>query len=183
VKGLIFTELLAMADEAVGEDRVDHVISGCPLSGGGAYSAVGNYPSSDLIALVQGFSGETGLSVEALQKAFGHWMLKYFSSSYTHFFITKRTAFELLESVEEEIHVEVKKLHQDVDLPTFVSVFPQPGVMVLTYRSRRGLVDFCEGLIEATLDHYGEKGTITRKVSQDGNLTISEFTITLEAVK
>ena len=74
MKGLIFTELLAMADEAVGEDRVDHVISGCPLSGGGAYSAVGNYPSSDLIALVQGFSGETGLSVEALQKAFGHWM-------------------------------------------------------------------------------------------------------------
>lgn len=180
MKGIIFTELLAMADEVVGEDRADRVISGCPLSGSGAFSAVGNYPSSDLISLVKGFSTETGLSVSDLQKAFGHWMLKHFSTNYPQFFSVKNNAFELLASVEEEIHVEVRKLHQDVDLPTFISEFPAPDVMVLTYQSRRGLIDFCEGLIEATLAHYGETASIGREVSDESDLTIARFTISRE---
>ncbi|MAI88892.1 heme NO-binding domain-containing protein [Ponticaulis sp.] len=177
MKGLIFTELLAMADKEVGEDRVDSVIQRCPLSGNGAYSTVGNYPSADLFALVKGFSRETGLTVEALQNAFGHHMLSVFSTGYPHFFTAKSDAFELLASVEEEIHVEVKKLHPDTDLPTFQSEFPDEHTMRLTYRSRRGLVDFCEGLIEATLAHYGETASISRTVSTEGHFTVACFTI------
>lgn len=180
MKGLIFTELLAMADHAVGEAQVDHVISRCPLSSGGAYSAVGNYPSSDLKALVEGFASETGNSVSALQKAFGHWMLTHFTENYSHFFTAKTNAFDLLVSVEDEIHVEVRKLHPDTSLPYFSYERPNERTLLLTYRSGRGLVDFCEGLIEATLAHYGETASISRDVTNDDDVTIAQFTISLE---
>lgn len=61
MKGVIFVELLAMAEDAFGEDAVDRVIDDTALPSGGAYTAVGNYPCEELIALVRGFSAHSGI--------------------------------------------------------------------------------------------------------------------------
>ena len=53
MKGVIFVELLAMAEDAFGEDAVDRVIDEAALPSGGAYTAVGNYPCEELMALVR----------------------------------------------------------------------------------------------------------------------------------
>ena len=56
MKGVVFVELLSMAESAFGEATVDNVLDEADLDNGGAFTAVGNYPCDHLIKLVEGFS-------------------------------------------------------------------------------------------------------------------------------
>jgi len=178
MKGVVFVELLNMAEAAVGEDAVDSVIAKCPLSSKGAYTSVGSYDSSELGTLVSGFSDATGSPVEALQKQFGHWMLRRFTESYAPFFAVKPDAFSMLESIENEVHVEVRKLYPDAELPRFDTSRPAPDTLLLTYSSPRRLIAFCHGLIEACVKHYGETATIVCTDKSTPETGIAEFVIT-----
>lgn len=181
MKGLVFTELLNMAEDAVGEEMVDDVIDSCPLESGGAYSSVGNYDCSELVSLVGGFSDRTGLSVDKLQNMFGRWMLARFVDSYPAFFETKTNAFDMLDSIENEVHVEVRKLYPDAELPTFRTERPSSDVFVFIYSSPRRLMAFCHGLIEACLEHYNETATIEVEDQSTEELGIARFTLTKTA--
>jgi hypothetical protein len=160
VKGIVFTELLSMAEEALGEAAVDDMLDGLALSSDGVYTGVGFYPCSDLVAIVGALCPRTGLSAEALQKAFGVWMLGYFARNYREVFDSKPGPLEMLEAVHGEIHVEVRKLYPDAELPAFETTRPAPDHLRMRYSSDRPLTAFCHGLIEATVAHYGARAQV-----------------------
>lgn len=162
MKGVVFVELIKMAEEAFGEDTVDEVIEKADLENGGAFTTVGNYPCSELVKVVVAFSEHSGLSPEVLQVKFGHWMHGFFVKHYPEFFADKTSAFSLLESVDQEIHVEVKKLYPDAELPKFDTERVADNRLEMVYSSPRPLDAFCQGLIEASLAHFDEKGEIQR---------------------
>ncbi|WP_425098762.1 heme NO-binding domain-containing protein [Tropicibacter sp. S64] len=155
MKGFVFTELLAMAEEAIGEARVDAVLDRLALESDGAYTAVGNYPCGELMQIVEALSVETGLAGAELQRRFGHWVMQVFRERYGGFFEGKRSALEMLEAVEGEVHVEVRKLYPDAELPRFVTTRDGQGGVTMDYRSPRPLVPFCLGLIEACGAAFG----------------------------
>lgn len=179
MKGIIFVELIRMADEAFGEDNVDLVLDKANLDTGGAFTTVGNYPCSELVKIVIALSEHSGLSAEDLQRRFGHWMLTFFVRHYPEFFADKDNAFSLLDAVDKEIHVEVKKLYPDAELPRFVTRRHGPTHLEILYASPRPLEAFCHGLIEASLDHFREKGQITRALIA-GPHNITRFDVTLQ---
>ena len=86
MKGVVFVELLSMAETLLGEDTVDDILENSNLASGGAYSSVGNYPCSELMTLVGAFSQSSGQPAAVLQAAFGNWIFGKFSESYTTFF-------------------------------------------------------------------------------------------------
>ncbi|MGB0438917.1 MAG: heme NO-binding domain-containing protein [Paracoccaceae bacterium] len=176
MKGMVFVELLDMADSLLGEDVVDKVLNEVDLSTGGAYSAVGNYPCIELMALIQAFSSHSGASVTDLQIRFGRWMWNRFVRSYPDFLADKRDAFAMLEAIEGEVHVEVLKLYPDAELPKFDTERLDDGLRMV-YSSPRPLMAFCQGLIEACLDHFGQKENITLRNLSTERCTIAEFTI------
>ncbi|MBD3764325.1 MAG: heme NO-binding domain-containing protein [Rhodobacterales bacterium] len=179
MKGMVFVELLQMAEELLGEDVVDDVLDRCDLSTGGAYNAVGNYPCSELMTLVQAFSSHVGTPVPELQRRFGHWMHARFVKSYPGFFTDKPDALSMFESIEDEVHVEVRKLYPDVELPRFETERIADQALRLTYRSSRPLSDFCHGLVEACLDHYGQPAQVARRDLSGGGESVAEFTVRL----
>lgn len=70
--------------------------------------------------------------------------------------------------VESYIHMEVKKLYSDAELPSFICVSPNPGRLEMTYRSARNLPDLAEGLIQGTADYFNERVEINREsISED----------------
>ena len=82
-----------------------------------------------------------------------------------------------LERVENVIHVEVKKLYPDAELPSFECTREGPDRVVMVYRSPRRLSDLAAGLIEGCAEHYGEALDVTRDdLSGDGQIV--RFTIT-----
>lgn len=177
MKGIVFVELLAMADAAAGEEAVDAVVAKCPLSTKGAYTAVGTYPAEELNALVGGFSQVTGASIDALQRQFGHWMLARFVDTFPVFFESQPDAFSMLESIENEVHVEVRKLYPDSELPKFETTRIGDDTLKMVYRSPRKLIAFCHGLIEACLTHYGETADISCFDRSTADMGVAEFVI------
>ena len=184
MKGIVFVELLEMAESLLGEDVVDDILSSSELTSGGAYTSVGIYPCSDLMTLVQAFSAVSQVPAADLQRKFGHWMLQRFAQGYPEFFLGKPDALTMLESIEGEVHVEVRKLYPEVELPRFDSLRLPGGPgqgdgLQLTYQSPRPLGDFCHGLVEACVDHFGHPATVSKENIVQSGAVASRFTIRL----
>lgn len=179
MKGVVFVELLAMADDAFGEEVVDRVIEAADLPSGGAYTSVGIYECEELMTLIHGFSQHSGVPGAELQRLFGHWIMKSFKMHYPKFFENKTGSLEMLTGIENKIHTEVRKLYPDAELPNFEIHRPAADVLDMTYRSPRRLVDFCQGLIEATVENFGEVARITRTDRSDDEMTVCDFNIRL----
>lgn len=181
MKGMVFVELLRMAEDAMGEEAVDEVMDGCDLASGGAYTATGNYPCSELMALVAAFSEKLNAPQSDLQYAFGRWMLDRFAKNYPAFFADKPDALAMLEAIEAEVHVEVRKLYPDAELPHFDTERIGDGRLMLVYRSPRPLIGFCHGLIAACLEHFEQQGTIDVETRSGGTESEAVFTVSLAA--
>ncbi len=166
-----------MADAKAGEVAVDQMIARCPLTSNGAYTSVGTYPASEFCSLTTAFGEAAGMAPDALQREFGHWMLRRFLSSFPVYFESKADAFSMLESIENEVHVEVRKLYSETELPTFETIRQGNDTLVMIYRSPRKLVAFCHGLIEACMKHYGEAADITCVDRSTPGIAVAEFTI------
>lgn len=83
----------------------------------------------------------------------------------------------MLREVDRHIHVEVKKLYPDAELPVFYYHDIDESRLQLTYESSRNLPDLAEGLIEGCANHFNEQLQIDRvAVSTPLNQVI--FTIT-----
>lgn len=179
MKGIVFVELIRMAETVIGEDAVDDILDRCDLSTGGAFSAVGNYPCADLMTLVEAFSNHTGTPEEELQRMFGRWMHEHFVQTYPSFFVDKPDALSMLSAIEDEVHVEVRKLYPEAELPRFETERLAEESLRMTYRSPRPLSDFCHGLVEGCVDHFGRPADIRRQQVSDADEHVCAFTINL----
>jgi hypothetical protein len=160
MKGLIFIELLKMAELAFGEDQVDNILDSITLPSGASYTAVGYYDCSELIILVDAFSRLSDVSKPDLERQFGHWVMNAFKAGYPDFFDKHHNALDMLEAIENDIHVEVRKLYPDAELPSFKAIRSGDAALDLEYISKNPLVRFCQGLIEGCFEQYGQTGKI-----------------------
>lgn len=120
--------------------------------------------------------GETGIAVPVLVKTFGQHLFGKFVVGYPTFFTGVTSGFDFLRSIERHIHVEVKKLYPDAELPAFEYESPSADRLIMTYRSSRGLADFAEGLMIGCFAHFGEKVNLARE-DLSGNGTEVRFTL------
>jgi Haem-NO-binding len=177
MKGVVFVELLRMAESFLGEDAVDQVLDQTNLESNGAFSAVGNYPCRELLVLVDAFGERLNAPPEMLQVKFGHWMFDQFAKGYPEFFEGKEDAFEMLEAIEGEVHVEVRKLYPEVELPSFATDRLLPSKLRMVYESDRPLMHFCLGLIEACIAHFEEQADIQMTEQSGSGKFRAEFLI------
>ena len=170
MKGIIFTEFLDMVEDGMGYDTVDQLITESNLPSGGAYTAIGTYHHSEMVTLVSGLSKKTAIPVSDLLHAFGQYLFGTFKKSYNNFLKAAPDAFSFLESIEKYIHVEVKKLYPDAELPKFETERKSDKILEMVYYSDRRMSDFALGLIEKTFEHYEEKATVSRElIKEDGS--------------
>lgn len=179
MKGMIFTEFLEMGEETFGLAVMDRILDEVETSTGGSYTAVGNYDPAELVAMVVKLSELTETPVADLLTAFGHRIFGLFTNNYGKFFEEANSAFEFLSGIENYIHVEVRKLYPDAELPTFDYPEASNGnEMVMEYQSTRPLADFALGLVQATVAHYGDDVTVEKIDLSDGAGTHARFKLT-----
>lgn len=162
MKGIVFCEFISMVEESFSYEMADKIISSSELATGGAYTAIGTYDHREIVQLVTRLSEETGTPAPDLIRAFGEHLCKRFAALYPAFFAECSSTFAFLSGVDGKIHVEVRKLYPDAQLPEFAPAFPEPGCMLFTYRSERPFADLAEGLILGCIAHYGENIALTR---------------------
>ncbi|MFK7935391.1 MAG: heme NO-binding domain-containing protein [Saprospiraceae bacterium] len=170
MKGIVFTEFLTMIEQQHGYDLVDELLVESDLPSGGIYTAVGTYAHSEMVTLVSGLSQKTQTPLPNLLKAFGRYLFGTFKKGYPAFLSAAGNAFDFLESIEKYIHVEVRKLYPDAELPRFQTRVIDEKTLEMIYHSDRRMADFAEGLIESSLEHYNEPAEIQREdVERDGS--------------
>ena len=167
MKGIVFTELIEMIEARYSVDLADRIIDECELASGGAYTAVGTYDHSELVALVMKLSELTATPVPELIREFGRHLFGRFLVLYPQFFDGVPDALRLLEGIESVIHFEVLKLYPDAQLPRFDVCRKDSSTLELIYHSDRHLEDLAEGLIEACVAHFGDPIAISREAMID----------------
>ena len=162
MKGIVFTEFLEMVEDKFGFDIADEIVVEEQLESKGVYTAVGTYPHKEIVQLVSNLSVSSGIPVPDLLKAFGTHLFGQFHKGYGRFFEGVPDAFSFLSKIENYIHIEVRKLYPDAELPTFDISQPSENKLEMIYKSKRGMADFAEGLITGCIKHFGEKIDIER---------------------
>lgn len=169
MKGIVFTEFLEMVEEKYGYEIVDKIIDESQLPSGGAYTSIGTYSHAEMVHLITGLSRHTSEDVPSLLKAFALYFFDTLEKTYPHFLEAADNAFDFLESIDKYIHVEVRKLYPDAELPHFETRQLADNKLEMIYASERSMADFAEGLMERAIGYYGESASIVRQnLTADG---------------
>jgi hypothetical protein len=153
---------MEMVEARMGLDMLDRIITEAELPNDGAYTSVGTYDHAELVRLVTALSNATGLSTSELIYMFGEQLFQRFSINYPALVDDAPTAFEFLSRIDGVIHVEVRKLYPDAELPKLECERPAPGELSILYSSPRGFGDLAAGLIAGCIKHFNEPIRVTR---------------------
>ncbi|MCR8656150.1 heme NO-binding domain-containing protein [Paenibacillus endoradicis] len=171
MKGMIFTSFLEMVESKFSLKIVDEIIEASELPSGGSYTTVGTYDHNEMIKLVVELGERTNIPVPDLVRTFGEYLFGQLLEMHAYFLEENNSVFEFLQKVDSYIHVEVRKLYSDAELPAFQYDNSIDGTLIMTYRSSRPFADLAEGLIIGSIAHYGEKIDIKREDLSDDNAT------------
>ena len=177
MKGVVFTEFIEMVEDRFGLELADRIIEMSELASGGAYTSVGTYDHGEIIALLTRLSEETKLPAQDLLKAFGHYLFGRFVHGYPQLFESMDDAIHFLSQLEGIVHVEVRKLYPDAELPRFEHRLLEPRGLEILYSSPRPFGDLAEGLIRGCIEHFGNSLQVTREEVPSANETKIRFTV------
>lgn len=173
MKGMVFREFLDFAERIFSLEMVEKVIEESHLPSDAAYTTVGTYDHKEMVALLTNLSKESGIGVGELLYQFGQYLFGRFYKNFPDFFIGPKNCFELLSLVDSYIHVEVKKLYKDAELPKFSSeILPDGNTFIMRYQSQRSMADLARGLIRGCIEHFGAPIDLQAAESEDGRTAI-----------
>lgn len=178
MKGIVFTEFMDMVEQNWGMDMVDDLIDTTQPESQGAYTSVGTYHLAELLAYVTELSRRTDTGIDVLVKAFGIHLAQSFVRKFPAFFARANCSFDVLREVDRHIHVEVRKLYPDAELPVFYYRDLSSSRLELIYESSRNLPDLAHGLIEGCAAHFGEVIQIERLSRTQAGVPQTVFTLT-----
>lgn len=178
MKGVVFTEFVELVELAFSPEIADQIIDECDLASGGAYTSLGTYNHEELLRMVAQLSRVTDRSVADLVRTFGRHLADRFHEHFPQFF-DKPDLFSFLESIEGFIHVEVRKLYPEAELPSFETYRPAENRLVMKYSSTRPFADLAHGLIDRSIELFDAPAKLIHQDISNGAGTRAEFTITL----
>lgn len=137
MRGVVFTEMIEFVESALGFEIADQMIEKAHLDNDGAYSQGGNYPFEDMVKMLTALSQITGKSPSELLFIFGQHLFAVLVKLYGRDIKNAGSALEFIDSVENYVHVEVKKLYPDADLPKFITEEKDDNYLILIYESEK----------------------------------------------
>jgi len=160
MKGIVFTEFLDLVEDKFGFEMVDTIINNSNLPSNGSYTAVGTYSFSEMLSLLTNLNKETGIPVNDLLLLYGEHFFSVVEKSYSSFLTQYKEPIEMISSIENHIHVEVRKIYPDAELPTFTIIEKTETTLVMIYKSSRAMSSFGKGLMNKTFEYFDTKATI-----------------------
>lgn len=159
MKGLVFNVAEEVITELYDADVWDTLLESAGLDG--AYTSLGNYEDAEIEALVAAAASLLDFDIEDTWRVLGRHMLPRFVERVKDVAAEFDGGEQLLRSVNDIIHPNVKVLYPDAAPPIFKFSDTDAGLLV-RYQSDRGLAALAEGLIIGTGDLYGELVEVER---------------------
>ena len=169
MKGIVFTEFLDLVENKFGLVVVDEIIQKSNLPSQGIYTAVGTYAFSEMLSLLKHLSEHTNLSIDNLLLVYSEHFFNVLVESYPELINTYKDPIEMLSSIENHIHIEVRKIYPDAELPTFEILEKKKDSLIMIYKSSRAMYYFGLGLMNKTFEHFNSSANIVMEMlKEDG---------------
>lgn len=162
MKGVIFNILEEMVITECGMQSWNDILQQLELDG--IYTSTESYPDTELFALVNAISEQTGIPTATLTGAYGEFLFTRLAERYPLFIDSQPTLRDFLKSVDSVIHIEVKKLFSNPSLPKFECEDLEDGRLLMRYHSARKLCTLAEGLIRGAAIKYATTIEIEHEV-------------------
>lgn len=177
MKGIIFNAVEDAVVRHHGEDVWDGLLEEAGVDG--AYTAVGNYPGTELLAIVEAASTRLGMPVADVLRWAGREAMRFLGGRYPGFLARHEATMAFVATLDDVIHPEVRKLYQGAETPSFTLRPIAEGEALLEYRSRRPLCHLAEGLLSGVGDHYDEEVAVTQTtcVHEGADHCVLRFTV------
>lgn len=179
MKGIVFTEFVEMVEKDFGYEILDRVLTVDVLESRGVYTAVGTYSFEEMLILLNNLSEESSLSINELLHSFGRYFFKVINTSYKSILDSYDSPIDFLASLDSHIHVQVRKIYPDAELPRFDTLDKREDMLKLRYTSTRGMAYFALGLMEKTFEHFGTNYDLKMQEAVPDSLTDVLFDITI----
>lgn len=167
MKGIVFTEFFEMVEKTFSYEMSDKIIRPKELPSGGVYTSVGTYQAIEMKNLVKNLAEETKIPEKELYYAFGQYLFGTFLKKAPAFFDITSESFNFLKNIETFIHIEVRKLYPDAELPKFEYEEPNENELIITYISERNIPDLARGLMNKTFEFFNEKVDLRQEDLED----------------
>lgn len=154
MKGIIFNLLEERVETEGGPAAWDALLDDAEVDGG--YSAIGDYPTTELSALVSARARQAGSSDRDALRVFGHGALLSLAEKFPVFFEPHDNTRDFLLTLNDVIHPQVRKLHATARPPEFDFTVLGDDALRIVYRSERRLCGMAEGMIAGAATHFGQ---------------------------
>ncbi len=176
MKGIVFTEFLELVENKFGLEMVDTIILNSNLKSNGVYTSVGTYSFSEMLQLLTHLSEKTGISIDDLLLIYAEHFFEVLKNNYPELLNAYTDPMEMISSIENHIHVEVKKIYPDAELPSFEIKEKTSNSLIMIYTSSRAMHHFGLGLMKKTFEYFNVSSEIKlKKLNPQG--TRVEFNI------
>jgi hypothetical protein len=155
VKGVVFNLLEQAVTDAYGDDVWMDLLEEAGVYG--AYTSLGSYPDSEIVALVGAAASKLDLEAADVLRWFGRSAMPMLAERYQPFFAGHVSARSFILSVNDIIHPEVRKLYSGAGCPHFAFSNDNEGRLVIGYQSPRQMCRLAHGFVEGAADRFGEQ--------------------------
>jgi len=158
MKGVIFTIFEDFIVENWDMETLEAIFDDCPHATGEPFVAPKSYPDQWVVDLVMATCARLSIEVPDALRAFGQFAFKGLVARYPVFLEGVEHPRDLLLSVHDIIHVEVKKLMEGATPPNlyYEGVDGDPDRLTIHYESERGLCVLMEGLLAGASEHFNQ---------------------------
>lgn len=169
MKGIIFSEFLNLVEAKFGLETVDEIIEKSDLESEGIYTSIGTYSFSEMLQLLNHLSSKTNILIDDLLLIYAEHFFSVIEDSYPGLLASYKDPIEMISSIENHIHVEVRKIYPDAELPTFIVKEKNKNSLIMIYKSSRAMHHFGLGLMNKTFEYFNSKASIVlEKIKENG---------------
>lgn len=170
MKGMVFTEFIEFVEDKFGFEIANEIIEESELESKGIYTAVGTYNFKEMVSLLVSLSAKTKTPIPVLLEAYGEHLFFRFTELYPSFLKSSQSLLDFISKIDSYIHVEVKKLYPDAELPKILVVKSESNYIEIIYKSERKLGHFALGLLKSATKHFNEPMNIEmNNIKDDGS--------------
>ncbi|ODN41936.1 heme NO-binding domain-containing protein [Piscirickettsia litoralis] len=164
MKGAVFQAFAKFVEENFGDEFWEEVIEGVDPESDAIYVATKSYDDEELFKLVGFVCEKKELDILDAVESFGQYLFPILADKYSAFLKKGMSLKEFILSIDNVIHVEVRKLYPDAHLPTISYIENDDSNIAMNYSSPRKLCRLAIGLMRGAADYF--KGEISINESQ-----------------
>lgn len=175
MKGVIMACLAQLVKDKFGEESVEAVMRKSGFDANKKFMATEDVPEDKAMDMLETACEVLNISLEQAADAFGeYWVNEYAPKIYGIYYKNVDNAKDFLLKMDD-VHVKSTKNIENARPPRFEYAWQDDRTMIMTYKSPRGLIDICVGLIKGVGKYFGEELEVSKLSNEDIKVVFKEI--------